>query len=229
MSVEPDVLPAPVTQASGNIRGNNTNRPTAVASADQESSINVMLRSSAHPMALITLYVLRISPILLYIFASWLPSFVLAVTLVVVLLAMDFWNVRNVAGRLLVGLRFWNQVDDDGESYWVFESRDPRHGVANKVDERMFWVAIYTFPILWVLLLFVGLLKLNLSYLPILALALIFNITNAIGFTYADRDAKSRWTTGMGMGGSLLGLGSLGANVLGGAVKSGLGRVFTSR
>ena len=32
--------------------------------------------------------------------------------------------VKNVAGRILVGLRFWNQVDEDGESYWVFESRD---------------------------------------------------------------------------------------------------------
>ena len=66
------------------------------------------------------------------------------VVLVLVLLAMDFWNCRvgethpisvlcnlpdppqNVAGRKLVGLRFWNQVDDDGESYWVFESRDVR-------------------------------------------------------------------------------------------------------
>lgn len=60
---------------------------------------------------------------------------------------MDFWNCRvrprsnthtppfrwnntcgvlhqNVSGRTLVGLRFWNQVDEDGESYWVFESRD---------------------------------------------------------------------------------------------------------
>jgi hypothetical protein len=33
---------------------------------------------------------------------------------------------KNVAGRTLVGLRFWNQVDEDGESYWVFESRDVR-------------------------------------------------------------------------------------------------------
>jgi len=34
-----------------------------------------------------------------------------------------------VAGRTLVGLRFWNQVDDDGESYWVFESRDVRENL----------------------------------------------------------------------------------------------------
>lgn len=31
---------------------------------------------------------------------------------------------QNVAGRTLVGLRYWNQVDEDGESSWVFESRD---------------------------------------------------------------------------------------------------------
>ena len=31
---------------------------------------------------------------------------------------------QNVSGRTLVGLRFWNQVDEDGESYWVFENRD---------------------------------------------------------------------------------------------------------
>lgn len=30
---------------------------------------------------------------------------------------------QNVSGRLLVGLRWWNQVDEDGKSQWVFESR----------------------------------------------------------------------------------------------------------
>jgi hypothetical protein len=64
--------------------------------------------------------------------------------LVVILLSADFWTVRvsgcafkwlyaykvirvacaniillfqNVSGRVLVGLRFWNQVDDDGTRY----------------------------------------------------------------------------------------------------------------
>ena len=26
-------------------------------------------------------------------------------------------------GRLLVGLRWWNYVDDDGKSHWVYEAR----------------------------------------------------------------------------------------------------------
>lgn len=34
-----------------------------------------------------------------------------------------FLLFQNVTGRLMVGLRWWNQVDDDGRSHWVFEAR----------------------------------------------------------------------------------------------------------
>lgn len=27
------------------------------------------------------------------------------------------------AGRLLVGLRWWNYIDDEGKSHWVYESK----------------------------------------------------------------------------------------------------------
>lgn len=43
--------------------------------------------------------------------------------MVVMFLSMDFWTVKNVTGRLMVGLRWWNYVDEDGVSHWVFESR----------------------------------------------------------------------------------------------------------
>merc|ERR1711942_460934 len=33
----------------------------------------------------------------------------------------DFWTVKNVSGRLLVGLRWWNYIDDQGNSHWIFE------------------------------------------------------------------------------------------------------------
>lgn len=31
-------------------------------------------------------------------------------------------TVQNVTGRLLVGLRWWNEVDENGQNHWVFES-----------------------------------------------------------------------------------------------------------
>ena len=41
------------------------------------------------------------------------------------LLAADFYYLKNIAGRRLVGLRWWNEVDTStGDSHWVFESQD---------------------------------------------------------------------------------------------------------
>lgn len=50
-------------------------------------------------------------------------SFISSFVFVVLLLSADFWTVKNITGRLLVGLRWWNYVDDDGASHWVFESK----------------------------------------------------------------------------------------------------------
>ena len=42
---------------------------------------------------------------------------------IILLLAFDFWTVKNVTGRLMVGLRWWNKVEEDGTSTWQFESK----------------------------------------------------------------------------------------------------------
>lgn len=46
--------------------------------------------------------------------------------IVILLLAADFYYCKNIAGRRLVGLRWWNETstDNTGESIWVFESPD---------------------------------------------------------------------------------------------------------
>lgn len=33
-------------------------------------------------------------------------------------------QVKNISGRILVGLRWWNEVTEEGESHWKFESLD---------------------------------------------------------------------------------------------------------
>jgi len=52
----------------------------------------------------------------------------------------------------------------------------------------------------------------------------VFNMTNVIGFTYADRDAKQKWANGVVGGG--WSLGGIGGQMLTGAVKKSVGRVF---
>ncbi|PCH33579.1 DUF846-domain-containing protein [Wolfiporia cocos MD-104 SS10] len=233
-TIEPD---DPIEQPvpSGNINaasrtpvvltpGAHASEPMASTPGDAESgSIAGIFRQSAHPLALFCLYLFRIAAILVYLLCGFFTSnFVISTVAVVILLAMDFWNCRNVAGRILVGLRYWNQVDEDGESYWVFESRDPSRP-ANPIDSKMFWTALYAFPLLWLALFIVSLLKFNVSFIPIVILALIFNVSNAIGFTYADRDAKQRWANSLSSG---WGMGGFGAQILSGVVKNSVGRVF---
>jgi len=90
----------------------------------------------------------------------------------------------------------------------------------------MFWIALYTFPLLWLVLLIVSFLKFNLSFIPIVALALIFNITNVVGFTYADRDAKQRWANSVASSGWNMGIGGIGGTIMTGVMKNSVGRVF---
>lgn len=41
--------------------------------------------------------------------------------IVIILNAFDFWTVKNITGRLLVGLRWWSETMENGEDNWVFE------------------------------------------------------------------------------------------------------------
>jgi hypothetical protein len=235
-TIEPDDPTIDISSNLRNATGNEPRKPViltpqsnaAATPSDLESGITGIFKQSSHPIALFFLYLFRTAAIAVYVFCGFFTdNYVLSTVAVVVLLSMDFWNCRNVAGRTLVGLRFWNQVDEDGESYWVFESRDPSQP-ANPIDSKLFWTALYVYPVMWIFLFIVSILKFNISFLPIVALALVFNVTNVIGFTYADRDAKQRWATSVAAGSwdTGFGLGGLGGQIVGGIVKQGVGRVF---
>jgi hypothetical protein len=61
------------------------------------------------------------------------------------------------------------------------------------------------------------------SFVPIVILALVFNVTNAVGFTYADRDKQRSANSVAGSGWSM---GGLGGQLLTSAVKNGAGKLF---
>jgi len=96
--------------------------------------------------------------------------------LLILLISIDFWTVKNVTGRLLVGLRWWNTIDDEGNSHWIFENRFNRdlnndHSLKmsdqiheNTADSTIFWTALVIAPILWFILLLVTLFRLNVQW-----------------------------------------------------------------
>ncbi len=76
----------------------------------------------------------RTAAVVTYLFCTlFSDNFVTNFIVVVMFLSLDFWTVKNVSGRLLAGMRWWNKVNDDGTSQWVFESRK----VSEKADRGL--------------------------------------------------------------------------------------------
>lgn len=79
---------------------------------------------SRHPYVTISHIFFRSLAIVVYLFFTpFIDSFITSFVFVVLLLSADFWTVKNITGRILVGLRWWNYIDDEGKSTWVYESR----------------------------------------------------------------------------------------------------------
>ncbi|XP_072813564.1 Golgi apparatus membrane protein TVP23 homolog B-like isoform X1 [Vicugna pacos] len=89
---------------------------------------------------------------------------------IILLLSCDFWAVKNVTGRLMVGLRWWNHIDEDGKSHWVFESRKASSQESKTVSEaesRIFWLGLIACPVLWVVFAFSALFSFRVKWLQI--------------------------------------------------------------
>lgn len=87
-----------------------------------------------------------------------------------------------MSGRLLVGLRWWNEVSETGGSDWKFESLEEGQRGINKKDSFVFWTVLYVTPVVWGVLGFIALLKVNLEYLLLVIIAFLLSAANLLGY-----------------------------------------------
>jgi len=150
----------------------------------------------------------------MYLFGVlFIKNFILVFILTLLLLSTDFYYLKNIAGRRLVGLRWWNEVNtSNGDSHWIFESSDPNVRTINATDKRFFWLAMYLTPALWVGLAVLALVKLEgVIWLSLNVIALILTITNTVAFSRADKFSQAS-----SLASSALYSGGLARNVAGG-------------
>jgi Eukaryotic protein of unknown function (DUF846) len=125
-------------------------------------------------------------------FGGWFTnSFIFIFVICIILLAFDFWTVKNVSGRLLVGLRWWNYVREDGSNEWIFESLEDMAEIS-PFDSRIFWGGLYIAPLIWILFLLIGALRFKIEYLPIVVAAIIMSGANILGYIKCSNDAKAK-------------------------------------
>merc|ERR1712146_764934 len=118
-------------------------------------------------------------------------SFVFICVLCILFLAFDFWTVKNVTGRLLEGLRWWNDVKEDGSNKWEFESIDNLNEI-DPQDSRLFWWGLYGTPVIWVIFFIVGILKFSLQWMIIVMVALVLSGANIVGYYKCSADSKKK-------------------------------------
>nr|XP_047129054.1 Golgi apparatus membrane protein TVP23 homolog B-like isoform X1 [Hydra vulgaris] len=160
-----------------------------------------------HPYASFFHLFFRTSALIFYFIFNFITSsFITGFVVIVLMLSIDFWVVKNVTGRLLVGLRWWNYIDEDGNSQWIFEARKKKKkGELSKTiptESRLFWLGLLIFPIFWAFLLIVALASLKLQSILIVLVAIILTSANLIGYVKCKKDAGKDMKS---MAGSFLG------------------------
>ncbi|CAF1546635.1 unnamed protein product [Adineta steineri] len=139
-------------------------------------------RRFKHPIAVFFHMAFRSLAIVAYFMCSWAKaSFVTSFVIIIVLLSMDFWTVKNITGRLLAGLRYWNYVDDAGNNHWIFESKKGTDkSTVSPIESNIFWLSLVFTILLWILLTITTLF--SPTYIIITGAALALNVTNLYGF-----------------------------------------------
>lgn len=134
----------------------------------------------------------KVAAILVYMFSSiFSSSFVHVFIADVLLLTFDFWTVKNITGRIMVGLRWWCEIGDDGTNIWKFESHEDKRTI-NSVDSGVFWVALFASPLVWILFAVGCVFRLSFDWLLIVLVALTLSAANIIGYVKCKKDARSK-------------------------------------
>ena len=110
--------------------------------------------------------------------------------IVVILNAFDFWFVKNVSGRILVGLRWWNEVRDDGTEVWIFESDHEKR--ATSIDTTLFWTSLYIAPLFWAIFLVIELIGLSLMWFLVCLISFVLTFSNTVGYYKCSGEQKKK-------------------------------------
>lgn len=136
---------------------------------------------------------MQLSAILLYMFSGWTSlDYVSVFVMTVLLLAFDFWTIKNISGRLLVGLRWGTRMTEDGKTEWYFMTHPERAGNAKPVDSRVFWMSVFSAPVVWALFAVSALLSFSLDWLILCSFALVLTGTNTYGYYKCSAAARQR-------------------------------------
>jgi hypothetical protein len=97
---------------------------------------------------------------------------------------------KNCSFRKLVGLRWWNEVKEDGSEEWIFESDHEIRGTS--IDTSIFWFSLYILPIFWGIILFLDIISFKWMWAIAAIIAMTLTGSNMIGYYKCSNEQKKK-------------------------------------
>lgn len=175
----------------------DSNDDEDVALFDAEEDSAARKNKIKHPVASFFHLFFRVTAIMVYLLCGSVGgSFIACMVTIILLLSCDFWTVKNITGRLMVGLRWWNQVDDDGKNHWVFESRkaggnQSSASRSSNAESRIFWLGLIICPVVWVIFAFFTLVSFKIKWLAVVILGVVLQGANLYGYVRCKVGART--------------------------------------
>ncbi|KAM9305554.1 Golgi apparatus membrane protein TVP23 homolog A [Gastrophryne carolinensis] len=158
-----------------------------------EDELELRKAKIRHPLATFFHLFFRIGAIIAYLCCDWFSkSFVTCFVTILLLLSFDFWSVKNVTGRLLVGLRWCNQIDEDGKSNWIFEAKKipPNCSASTEVEAQIFWLGLIICPVIWTIFFFSTLFSMKLKWLALVIAGISLQSANLYGYIHCKTSSQ---------------------------------------
>ena len=156
---------------------NDNNQPTT----NKIKYDDFIKKSKSPQVALITVSIKLLAIIFFLFFNIFTSNEALVMIIVILLIAADFWYTKNISGRILVGLRWWNNYDPNTqENKWIFESKNEIK--ESNIDRKTFWFSLYGFAAIWLILFVWECIMFNFTWAFLCLISLVICGTNVFGF-----------------------------------------------
>ena len=93
----------------------------------------------------------------------------------------------------MVGLRWWNEIKEDGSEVWIYESDHEKR--ATSIDTTIFWGSLYITPVFWIVMTFIKLIGFKIMYFLECLIAFILTFSNTVGYYKCSGEQKKKLTS----------------------------------
>ena len=179
--------------SSSQIPSSNQQQTSPSQQSSDQIDITNFIQHANNPCIVLFTLLFKVLAILFFLIGGLLNSEALEFILVVILSAFDFWFVKNVSGRILVGLRWWNEIKEDGSEVCIYEKKKKKR--ATSIDTTIFWGSLYLTPIFWIVMTFIKLISVKIMYFLECLIAFILTFSNTVGYYKCSGEQKKKLTS----------------------------------